>query len=520
MSFLRASGLLLHPTSLPGPFGVGDLGPEAYAFIDFLHAAGQTLWQVLPLGPTGYGDSPYQSFSALAGNTLFISPARLVEQGLLDKQDIVAGPQFNDERIEYGPVIEYKQQLLWRAFEQFKQKTNAGLRGEFAAFCQQAAAWLDDYALFRAMKDVRAGAAWHKWERPMVERDEDALKGARAHLHEQIEAHKFWQFLFFNQWAALRAYANERRVQIIGDIPIFVAHDSADVWVNRQLFKLHEDGSPRVVAGVPPDYFSTTGQLWGNPLYDWERLRAAGFRWWIERISALLHQFDILRIDHFRGFAASWEIPGGDETAERGQWVAAPGRELFTAIKDALGALPIIAEDLGVITPDVEALRDDLGFPGMRILQFAFGGDPKNLDLPHNYHKHLVAYTGTHDNDTTAGWFNSEAGAGSTRTSEQIERERNFCLKYLHTNGREIHWDFIRAVFASVADTAIVPLQDVLGLGRAARMNLPNSTQGNWGWRFKQQALTAKLCAQLKGLTELYGRNQPVVAQPNPPVEP
>ena len=507
MSFPRASGILLHPTSLPGPYGVGDLGAEAYAFVDFLAGAGQTLWQVLPLGPTGYGDSPYQCFSAFAGNTLLISPDKLVEQGLLAKQDTADAPQFAAERIEYGPVIEYKHKLLWRAFENFKRATDTPLRGEFDSFCQAAAAWLDDYALFRAMKDVRDGAAWHKWERPMVERDPGALHAARTHLSEKIEARKFWQFLFFRQWGALKLYANERRVQIVGDIPIFVAHDSADVWVNKHLFKLNPDGSPQVVAGVPPDYFSKTGQLWGNPLYDWERMRAEGFRWWIERISAMLHEFDILRIDHFRGFAASWEIPGGDKTAERGHWVAAPGRELFTAIKDALGELPIIAEDLGVITPDVEALRDDFGFPGMRILQFAFGGDAKNIDLPHNYHPNLVAYTGTHDNDTTVGWFNSEAGEGSTRTAEQIERERNFCLKYLRSNGREIHWDFVRTVLACVANTAIVPLQDVLGCGTEARMNLPNSTAGNWAWRYRKRALTAKVRDRLKEYSELYGRN-------------
>jgi 4-alpha-glucanotransferase len=498
---------LLHPTSLPGRYGVGDFGPEAYAFIDFLAAAGQTLWQVLPLGPTGYGDSPYQCFSAFAGNTLFISPDKLIEQGLLASADVGDVPQFAAERIEYGPVIEYKHKLLWHAFENFGRGHDAHLRGEFDAFCHESAAWLDDYALFRAMKDVRAGAAWPGWERPMVERDPAALQAARTALSEKIEARKFWQFLFFKQWAALKLYANERRIQIVGDIPIFVAHDSADVWVNKHLFKLNADGSPQVVAGVPPDYFSKTGQLWGNPLYDWTRMRDEGFRWWIERISAMLHEFDILRIDHFRGFAASWEIPGGDTTAERGQWVAAPGRELFTAIKNALGVLPIIAEDLGVITPDVEALRDDFGFPGMRILQFAFGGDPKNIDLPHNYHRNLVAYTGTHDNDTTAGWFNSEAGASSTRTTEQIELERNFCLKYLHTNGKEIHWDFIRAVFASVADTAIVPLQDALGCGTEARMNLPNSTAGNWAWRYQKKALTAKVRDRLKNLSDLYGRN-------------
>jgi 4-alpha-glucanotransferase len=509
VSFPRASGILLHPTSLPGPYGVGDLGAEAYAFIDFLAGAGQTLWQVLPLGPTGYGDSPYQCFSAFAGNTLLISPDKLIDEGLLNKQDVAAAPPSTGERIDYGPVIEAKQKLLWRAFENFKRTNDTSLRSEFDAFCHHAAAWLDDYALFRAMKDVRDGAAWYNWEQPMVARDAGALAAARTHLSDKIEARKFWQFLFFKQWAALKTYANERRIQIVGDIPIFVAHDSADVWVNKHLFKLHEDGSPQVVAGVPPDYFSQTGQLWGNPLYDWERMRAEGFRWWIERISALLHEFDILRIDHFRGFAASWEIPGGDKTAERGHWVEAPGRELFTAIKDALGDLPIIAEDLGVITPDVEALRDDFGFPGMRILQFAFGGDTKNIDLPHNYHPNLVAYTGTHDNDTTVGWFNSKAGAGSTRTAEQIERERNFCLKYLHTQGREIHWDFIRTVLASVANTAIVPLQDVLGCGTEARMNLPNSTDGNWGWRYKKKALTAKVRARLKDLSELYGRNPP-----------
>jgi 4-alpha-glucanotransferase len=498
---------LLHPTSLPARYGVGDLGPDAYAFVDFLAGAGQTLWQVLPLGPTGYGDSPYQCFSAFAGNTLLISPDVLVEEGLLTKDDIGAVPPFNAERVEYGPAIEFKHKLLWRAFERFKAAGDAGLRADFEAFTQKTAAWLEDYALFRAMKDVRDGAAWPGWERPMVERDPGALHAARTHLHERMEARKFWQFLFFRQWAALKRYANERSVKIVGDIPIFVAHDSADVWVNKHLFKLNPDGSPTVVAGVPPDYFSRTGQLWGNPLYNWEQMRAEDFRWWIERISAMLHEFDILRIDHFRGFAASWEIPGGDKTAERGRWVEAPGRELFTAIKDALGELPIIAEDLGVITPDVEALRDDFGLPGMRILQFAFGGDPKNIDLPHNYHKNLVAYTGTHDNDTTVGWFNSEAGEGSTRSTEQIERERNFCLKYLHTTGREIHWDFIRAVFASVADTAIIPLQDALGCGQEARMNLPNSTSGNWNWRYKKKALTAKVRDRLKDLSALYGRN-------------
>ncbi|MGH9941802.1 MAG: 4-alpha-glucanotransferase [Pyrinomonadaceae bacterium] len=508
MSFPRASGILLHPTSLPGRFGIGDLGGEAYAFVDFLAGAGQRLWQVLPLGPTGYGDSPYQCFSAFAGNSYLVSPERLLSDGLLDQRDMDAAPHSDPERIDFGAVIEFKRSLLGKAFEKFKGGAGGPLlRDEFADFRRREAAWLEDYGLYRAMKDARGGAAWNRWEAPLVGRDPGALGAARAHLKEEIEAHQFNQFHFFRQWVALKEYCAEQGISIVGDIPIFVAHDSADVWTNPRLFKLNPDGSPRVVAGVPPDYFSATGQLWGNPLYDWNQMRAEGFRWWIERVRAVLQLVDVVRIDHFRGFAASWEIPGGDKTAERGRWVTAPGRELFTAIRAAFGEkLPILAEDLGVITPDVETLRDDFGFPGMRILQFAFGGDPKNTDLPHNYHCNVAVYTGTHDNDTTAGWFNSQAGAGSTRTAAQIERERAFCLAYLNAAGREIHWDFIRAVLASVADTAIIPLQDVLGLGNDARMNLPNSTQGNWSWRYRKEALTAETRERLKHLTKLYGR--------------
>jgi 4-alpha-glucanotransferase len=485
------------------------LGPEAFRFADFLHSSGQSLWQVLPLGPTGYGDSPYACFSAFAGNTLLISPERLAEDGLLDQGDLASAPAFEDEeRIDFQAANELKNRLLGKAFARFRHTTGNTLRIAFESFCQHYASWLDDYALFRALKDAHGGVAWNEWEPELVRRDERAIARARVELREQIEAQKFYQFLFFKQWHALKAYANERGIKLIGDIPIFVAQDSADVWTNPEEFKLDERGVPVVVAGVPPDYFSSTGQLWGNPLYNWERMRANGFSWWIARVAATLKTVDILRIDHFRGFAACWEIPGGDKTAERGRWVEAPGRELFTAIREALGKLPIIAEDLGVITPDVEALRDDFGFPGMRILQFAFGGDPHNHDLPHNYHRNVVVYTGTHDNDTTIGWFESEAGAGSTRDAAQIERERAFCLKYLQADGREIHWDFIRAVLASVADTSLIPLQDILGLGAKARMNLPNSTSGNWAWRYKSGALTADATARLKELTELYGRKQ------------
>jgi 4-alpha-glucanotransferase len=506
MNFPRASGILLHPTSLPGPYGVGDMGPEAYKFVDFLVAAGQTIWQVLPLGPTGYGDSPYACYSAFAGNTLLISPEQLVADGLLAASDLADLPGFSPESVDFTAIHDFKDALLRRAFARFKQADDAKLQPAFVEFCERETAWLDDYALFRALKDAQGGVAWNDWEPALVRRDPASLAGARKELSAEIEAQKFYQFLFFRQWFALKAVCNRRGIKVVGDIPIFVAHDSADVWTNPDQFKLNEDGTPIVVAGVPPDYFSLTGQLWGNPLYNWERMSADGFKWWLERVAATLHTVDIVRIDHFRGFAACWEIPGGDKTAERGRWVTAPGRELFTAIHQALGELPIIAEDLGVITPDVEALRDDFGFPGMRILQFGFSSDSKNMDLPHNYHKNVVVYTGTHDNDTAVGWFQSVAGAGSTRDAEQIEREKEFCLKYLGTNGTEIHWDFIRAVLASVANTAVVPLQDVLGLGTAARMNLPNSISGNWAWRMKPGVLTEQIAKRLRDLTTVYGR--------------
>jgi 4-alpha-glucanotransferase len=506
VSFPRSSGILLHPTSLPGRFGVGDLGDEAYRFVDFLSASNQSLWQVLPLGPTGYGDSPYQCFSAFAGNTLLISPERLVHDGLLSAEDLALAPAFDEEKVDFGNVINFKNALFKKAFERFRQMTNASLREDFEQFSQRASSWLDDYALYRALKDAQGGKAWNEWETQLARREKAALAQAREHLREEVEAQKFYQFLFFKQWAALKAYCREHQVKLVGDIPIFVARDSADVWMNPDQFKLDEAGNPLVVAGVPPDYFSTTGQLWGNPIYNWDRMLADGFRWWIERVRATLEIFDIVRIDHFRGFAASWEIPGKDKTAEHGRWVNVPGRELFTAIKQALGDLPIIAEDLGVITPDVEALRDDFGLPGMRILQFAFGGDTKNKDLPHNYVHNSVVYTGTHDNDTTVGWFTSVVGAGSTRNMEQIERERNFSLDYLNSDGHEIHWDFIRAVLASVSDTAIIPLQDLLGLDTEARINLPNSTTGNWAWRYKTDALAFEVRERLKRLTQIYGR--------------
>jgi 4-alpha-glucanotransferase len=496
MNFPRASGILLHPTSLPGAFGIGDLGDEAYKFADFLAEAGQTYWQILPLGQTGYGDSPYQCYSAFAGNINLISPQKLVRAGLLSEVETNQKPNFPEDRVDFGSVINWKNRVLSKAYENFRKASDFNLSEKFQSFKREFSWWLDDYTLFQAIRNNRNEKPWYEWETPLKLRDENALAETCEDLREEVEAQKFYQFLFFRQWSDLRKYANDKGLKIIGDVPIFVALNSADVWHNPSEFKLNADGSPKVVSGVPPDYFSRTGQLWGNPIYDWDKMRNDGFRWWIERVKFTLKTVDIVRIDHFRGFAACWEVPGADKTAEYGSWVDMPGKELFEALKDALGEnLPFMAEDLGVITPDVEDLRDSFNLPGMRILQYAFGGDTHNSYLPHNYIQNCVAYSGTHDNDTTVGWF---AAAN--------EREREFCLKYLNSDGREIHWDFIRAIFESVADTAIIPLQDILGLGGEARMNLPASGSGNWNWRCRENDFSAELVQRLKDLTKLYGR--------------
>jgi 4-alpha-glucanotransferase len=506
MEFPRASGILLHPTSLPSQFGIGDLGKEAYNFVDFLSNAKQTYWQVLPLGPTGYGDSPYQSFSAFAGNTNLISPQILVKDALLTDEEINQKPDFPIGRVDFGLLYDWKNHILALAFDRFRQAKNEDLRGEFDAFCREESFWLDDYAQFRAIKKSQDQKMWLEWNEPLRLREENALNEARESLRDDIEAQKFQQWLFFRQWSDLKRYANEKKIKIVGDVPIFVSLDSADVWCNPHEFKLNTEGAPTVVAGVPPDYFSATGQLWGNPIYDWNAMRENDFRWWAARVHATLKLVDIVRVDHFRGFAASWEVPYGDETAQNGQWVNVPGKELFETLKKVFGDLPFWAEDLGVITPDVEELRDFFGFPGMRILQFGFGGDAKNHDLPHNYIQSSVAYTGTHDNDTTVGWFSSKAGTGSTRDDEQIRREREFCLKYLNSDGAEIHWDFIRAAWASVSNTAIAPMQDLLGLGSEARMNLPASKAGNWFWQSRKDDFSDELGKRLAKLTEIYGR--------------
>ncbi len=503
----RASGILLHPTSLPGPFGIGDLGQSAYDFVDFLVASSQSLWQVLPLGPTGYADSPYQCLSAFAGNPLLISPEKLALAGLLERSDLERGPDFPCRTVDFHEVIAFKGELLKKAFDKFRASANNAIHEKFAQFSEQHDQWLVDYALYRSIKDAHDRAPWFEWPKSLARREPVALAAAASELGHEIEANKFYQYLFFKQWLELKDYCRRSGIRTVGDIPIFVAYDSADVWAHPHLFKLKADGSLRVVAGVPPDYFSSTGQRWGNPIYDWSRLAKDGYRWWIERFRAVFELTDIVRIDHFRGFAACWEIPAAERTAEKGHWVKAPGEQILSAVTQELGALPVIAEDLGVITADVIALRERFGFPGMRIFQFAFR-DMENLDLPHNFVPNTVAYTGTHDNDTAIGWFNSQAGAGSTREASQIERERAYCLEYLNTDGKEIHWDFIRAVLASVSDTAVIPLQDVLGLDSSARMNTPATSEGNWSWRFAEQDLTPALGARLKRLTEIYGRTR------------
>ncbi|MFN2578249.1 MAG: 4-alpha-glucanotransferase [Pyrinomonadaceae bacterium] len=489
----RSSGILLHPTSLPSPFGIGGFGAEARAFIDFLADARQSLWQTLPLGPTGYGNSPYQGLSAFAGNMLLIDPRTLVDEGLLETDDIAA-PVFLSARVDFDAARTFKAKILNQAFQNFRERTLPSVDTDFEEFCACSSWWLEDYALFSALKTTQGDREWSAWDRELRFREPRALQNARNQLADEIEAQKFFQCLFFRQYSSLRHYARERNVKIIGDLPIFVAHDSADVWAHARYFKLDENGAPVVVAGVPPDYFSETGQLWGNPLYDWERLRADNFQWWIDRVRWLLELFDLIRVDHFRGFAACWQIPAGEVTARRGVWVKTPGRELFTALKKTLGDLPIIAENLGVITPDVESLRAEFGFPGMRVLQFAFGSDATNDHLPHNYEQDTVAYTGTHDNDTTIGWFEGLRA-----------EEREFCCSYLASDGREINWDMIRAAMASVSGRAIIPMQDLLGLGREARMNLPASENGNWAWRMEDM-VRDDLSTRLRKLTQLYGR--------------
>ncbi|MBV9578228.1 MAG: 4-alpha-glucanotransferase [Chloroflexi bacterium] len=489
----RGSGVLLHPTSLPGRLGIGDLGPAAFAFLDYLASARQTLWQVLPLGPTGYGDSPYSSPSAFAGNPLLIGLEPLVEQGLLGEGDVAPLAELPMDHVEFGRLLPLKRAALETAFVNGRDR----LRPEMEEFQAHHAEWLSDFSLFAALRD-QSSQSWTDWDADLRSRDAAALGEARQRLEDRVGFHTFCQYLFFTQWAALRRRAAELQIHIVGDIPVFVAHDSADVWAHQRIFKLDPLGKPRVVAGVPPDYFSATGQLWGNPLYDWEAIADERFGWWINRFRHLLEEVDVVRIDHFRGFEAAWEVPFGELTAVNGQWVPGPGSSVFEAIASSIGGdqPPVVAEDLGLITEEVRSLLRTTGFPGMKVLQFAFGDDARNPYLPHNYpDANCLVYTGTHDNDTTRGWFAAIS-----------DDERAHVCRYVGTDGSRIAEDLMRLALASVARTAIVPLQDVLDLGSEARMNTPGRPEGNWAWRVQPDQLTPERAACLAEMTSLYGR--------------
>jgi len=505
MTFQRASGILLHPTSLPGRFGIGDLGKSAYEFVDFLERSGQKLWQILPLGPTGYEHSPYtMNFSAFAGNPLLISLDSLVEEGLLTQDELTPLPDSADSnlsKVDFNQVIPHKHKFLKAAYERFQKSLAEKQNPEFEQFCREQSYWLDDYVLFMALLDANSGKSWNHWERAIATREPAALKAQAEALQDSILFHQFMQFKFFEQWKQLRTYANQKNIQIVGDVSIYVCHNSSDVWANPEIFKLDpETFEPAYIAGVPPDYFSATGQLWGNPVYNWEELQKTNFAWWIKRFQATLQYVDIVRVDHFRGFEAYWQVPAGEENAINGEWLKAPGVEFFETLGSSLGSLPIMAEDLGIITPEVEALRDRFDFPGMRILLFAFSEGSDNLHLPHNYVRNSVVYPGTHDNDTTLGWWEKASS-----------QERQFLAKYLGYSApeeiKEINWVLIRTALASVADLAIIPLQDILSLDNRGRMNDPSVNAGNWRWRYeKSEALTPELSDRLLDLTQLYSR--------------
>lgn len=498
MRFPRSAGVLLHPTSLPSPYGIGDLGQGAYRFIDFLVESQQSLWQVLPLGPTGYADSPYQAFSAFAGNPMLISPQKLVEAGHLPPEVIADPPDFPAGKVDYGWVIDYKDWLLRQAFAYFQHQATPEQLAAFHRFTDLTKAWLDDFALFMALKEAHKdqdGGVWNSWPKAIARREPAALIEWSAELADEVELNKFKQFLFFEQWLTLKQYANEQGIQIIGDVPIFVAYDSADVWANPDLFYLDEDGAPTFVAGVPPDYFSETGQRWGNPLYQWKLMAQNNYAWWVARLKMIFTQVDLVRIDHFRGFEAYWEIPAEEPTAMVGRWVKGPGAAFFEAMQRSLGQLPIIAEDLGVITPEVVALRDQFDFPGMKILQFAFGGTRNSTFLPHNYEKNCVVYTGTHDNETTMGWYRNAS-----------PEEQDHLRRYTARDGSDVVWDLIRLAYASTADLAVIPLQDLMELGNEARMNFPGKTGGWWTWRYTGDMLSDYIVRRLQEMGELYSR--------------
>jgi 4-alpha-glucanotransferase len=499
MPFPRTSGILLHPTSFPGPHGIGDLGIQARQFIDFLAQSGQQIWQILPLGPTGFGNSPYMCFSAMAGNPLLISLDTLVEQGFLNASDLQGCPDFDPDFVEFDRVADWKMPLLQKASLAFKEKASPELRSQFDAFCQTKAHWLEDYALFMALLDAQPGDMWSDWPIELRDRYPTDLAEARLELAAQIGQQKFLQFEFFRQWKLLKAYANKHDIQVFGDIPIYVSQNSSDVWANPRLFQLNKDKEPIFVAGVPPDYFAETGQRWGNPLYDWEVLETTGFTWWISRFRECLDLVDLMRLDHFRAFDTYWSVPAEEETAVNGKWIEGPKDKFFIAVRDALGSLPIIAEDLGDIGPSVIELRHRFEFPGMKILHFAFGSDANNPFLPFKIMPNSVVYTGTHDNDTTIGWHEATS-----------DYERDRFHQYLGSPGSNgAAWDMIRLAMSSVANQAIVPLQDVFSLGTNARMNMPGTAEGNWRWRYRAEALGTEFSDRLRDMALIYGRYEP-----------
>jgi 4-alpha-glucanotransferase len=495
----RGSGILLHITSLPSPFGIGDLGPWAYRFAELLSQTKQSFWQILPLNPTSaiWGNSPYSSPSAFAGNTILISPESLVEEGLLSRSDIEAPPRSAGNRVDYKSATKYKWRLFSIAYKNFKEKWEGN--SEFGKFCSDNSHWLENYALFVALKEYFNGRAWDEWPIELRDREEKTIRELKEKLRDKIETEKFLQYIFFKQWFSIKTYCTGKNIQIIGDIPIYVSHDSSDVWANPEIFNLDEEKKPALVSGVPPDCFSKIGQLWGTPVYRWEVLKESEYSWWIKRIEHNLRLFDILRLDHFRGFVSYWEVPAGEKTAINGKWVEAPARDFFSALLKHFKRLPIIAEDLGVVTPDVKEIMNQFGFPGMRLLIFAFGSDfPKSSYLSHNHIENCLVYTGTHDNNTIRGWFRKEASP--------LDKERFF--KYIGRRAREkeIHLEFIRLAMMSPANISIISMQDVLGLGEESRMNLPSTPRGNWQWRLIPDQITPLLTERLREMTETYGR--------------
>ena len=506
MSFPRAAGVLLHPTSLPSRGGIGDFGPAAYAFVDFLAAARQGVWQVLPLGPLGYGNSPYSSTSAFAGNPLLISLERLASRGWIG-HDKISHLDSKSDPVAYDRVFATKMPLLFEAGRAFVASASASVRERFEHFCFQNAWWLDDFVLFDAIRARKKLASWNEWPTDLAHREPAAMEKARKELAGDLKIRSALQFAFYEQWQALRRYCSERRIRIVGDVAIFVNYDSADVWIHRDLFRLNENLESEVVSGVPPDFFSKTGQRWGNPLYRWDVMKAQGYEWWIQRLRWATRNCDYIRLDHFRGFDQFWEIPASDPTAINGRWVDGPRDDLFHKLRDALGGLPFFAEDLGYITPEVHALRERLQIPGMAVLQFGFGDEGAHMYLPHRAAGKVI-YTGTHDNDTTAGWFKSGA----------VDHERRNAECYLGRCEDGIHWAFIRAALTSVADLALIPLQDVLGFGSEARMNTPSMDGGNWQWRLALGQLTPEITAKLAHLVEVTDRLPqpfPVIADEN-----